>query len=311
MTVTLDAGPRTLVDLDTRTTYGRLALEDRERLAEFLADRLRYEQTISRLMYGEAATGALIGAARTDDNQVVIILADPAVDGGRPAGWLFGLDGRRTPYESDLPPETDARERPWYQAAQGVGGQLVWVGPFAAFDGLPVLAVATDVRDPRTQALRGVWSAQFSLAALPGMLRAATAQRPEVQALLLTRDGGLVASAVPSLPERVAAANAALPAPLATLPLETPIPVHFTYGGEAWAGGIQGFAVGGQLDWFVGYYLPQRQFLQAVYESQRVAFAAERVGNNARITISWPVGQHCARPTARWYSSGAQTGREP
>ena len=270
----LDAGPRTLVDLDTRTTYGRLGLEDRQRLAEFLADRLRYEHTLSRLMYGEAATGALIGAARSDEDEVIIVVADPKVDEGQPAGWIFGPDGTRTPYARDLPPEADARERPWYQAAQEAGGQLVWVGPFAAFDGVPIMAAAMDVRDPRTQELRGVWSAQFSLAALPGMLREATSQRPDGQALLLTRDGGLIASAVPIVPERVTAATAALPAPLSTLPLDTPIPVRFTNEGESWAGGIQGFAAGGNLDWFVGFYLPRSELLQAVYESQRVAFAA-------------------------------------
>src|SRR5437660_1298600 len=32
----LEAGPRTLVDLDTRTTYGRLPIEDREQLGEYL-----------------------------------------------------------------------------------------------------------------------------------------------------------------------------------------------------------------------------------------------------------------------------------
>src|SRR5437868_341153 len=58
----LEPGPRTLTDLETRAENGRLPLDDFEALGGFFADRLRYESTLGRLQYADAATGTLVSA---------------------------------------------------------------------------------------------------------------------------------------------------------------------------------------------------------------------------------------------------------
>src|SRR5438270_3770257 len=70
----LERGPRTLTDLETRSEYSRLPLDDFDALGAFFADRLRYEHTLSRLQYADDATGTLVSASRDEDNQILLIV---------------------------------------------------------------------------------------------------------------------------------------------------------------------------------------------------------------------------------------------
>src|SRR5262245_15184695 len=108
----LEPGPRTLTDLEIRSEYGRLPLDDFDALGAFFADRLRYESTFGRLQYADAATGTLVSARRDSDNRILLFVGDPTA-GGVGDEWVVLRDGTRMPRPLGLAP-FDPRERPWY-----------------------------------------------------------------------------------------------------------------------------------------------------------------------------------------------------
>jgi len=110
----LDAGERTAQDLDIRATYGRLPLDDEEALATFLGDRLRYELRLSRLLYGDAATGKTVAAVRQPGGRILAMISASATGAGESVCWYLGEDGSRSPYDGQTPRDIDARDRPWF-----------------------------------------------------------------------------------------------------------------------------------------------------------------------------------------------------
>jgi len=265
----LDAGERTAQDLDIRATYGRLPLDDEEALATFLGDRLRYELRLSRLLYGDAATGKTVAAVRQPGGRILAMISASATGAGESVCWYLGEDGSRSPYDGQTPRDIDARDRPWFQAAAR-GDGIRWVGPYRNILGIPSLAVAAPVHDLTTGSLRGVWSAEFDLDSLPTLLRDAADARPDVRLLLLDRTGQVVATSSDTSPALVAASVAELPRPLADLPLEEPRQIRFTADGRAWVGIAERFQAGGDLDWIVTHFLPERSLLQPVYDNQKI-----------------------------------------
>jgi class 3 adenylate cyclase len=268
----LDIIPRVLADLDLRATYERLSLDDLDELGDFLADRLRYEHTLSQLSYVEGASGSTVSARRTDDGQIALGRSDLAVEGGRLRAWLVAPDGSRAPYALDMP-SVDPRTLPIYRAALA-SDDPVWLPPFQTRDGIPTMGASSAVHDPRGGAPTGVFNAQIFLAVLPAMLRQATSHQPEAQAVLITRQGEPLAASRPLIPERWQEAVSDLPTPFAELPLDTPIPLEFRYAGTAFIGGVQGFRTLGDADYFVGLYLPEKDLLAAILQSEQKALAA-------------------------------------
>jgi len=291
----LEAGTRTARDLDLRATYGRLPLADDEQLATFLGDRLRYEPGIARLFYGDATTGAVVTVGRTPTGGIAATIADHDVKAGRPRTWCIEPDGSRTPYDLSTPVEVDARERPWFRAAEQADG-VRWTGLYIDMFKVPSIAVAAPVRDPRTDALRGVWAAQFHLDALPAMLHEACGMEPDVRVMLLTREGRLVASSQASPPELVAATAAALPQPIADLPQDMIHELRFEVDSVEWVGGAERFTAGGELDWIVAYCLPEQALLQSVYDKQKTNAAVSLTVLGIGLAIGAMLASRIASP---------------
>ncbi|HZR99005.1 MAG TPA: hypothetical protein VFE37_09885, partial [Chloroflexota bacterium] len=265
----LEPGPRTLTDLETRAEYGRLPLDDFDALGAFFADRLRYESSLGRLQYADAATGTLVSARRDNDNRILLVVGDPTAGGVRDE-WVVLRDGTRTPRPLGLTP-FDPRERAWYSRGAGASG-IAWLDNFRTVDGIETVSASLVVNDPTSGALRGVLNIQFFADMFPAMLREAVGHRADTQSVLFTRQGDLIATGQPAIRDRVGALLAALPAPPDALPLDRPVPVEFIYAGVTYVGGVQGFRIGGATDWFAGFYLPEVSVLQAVYDTQRAAF---------------------------------------
>jgi len=291
----LEAGTRTARDLDLRATYGRLPLADDEQLATFLGDRLRYEPGIARLFYGDATTGAVVTVGRTPTGGIAATIADHDVKAGRPRTWCIEPDGSRTPYDLSTPVEVDARERPWFRAAEQADG-VRWTGLYIDMFKVPSIAVAAPVRDPRTDALRGVWAAQFHLDALPAMLHEACGMEPDVRVMLLTREGRLVASSQASPPALVAATAAALPQPIADLPQDMIHELRFEVDSVEWVGGAERFTAGGELDWIVAYCLPEQALLQSVYDKQKTNAAVSLTVLGIGLAIGAMLASRIASP---------------
>src|SRR5262249_19984873 len=146
------------------------------------------------------------------------------------------------------------------------------------------------------ESLLGVLLAQVFLDELPGTLRQALGQQPGMQGFLFTRQGQLLATAQPATPDLLAALDAALPAPIPALPLNTPIPVRLGAAGVQYAGALQGFQVAGGLEWFTGFVLPEATLLQTVYERQRIALLAAGLLLVLGVSLGALMAARIARP---------------
>src|SRR3954454_10859061 len=107
---------RALQELRSRAEFGRLPLDDRLQLGLVLADRLRHEYAINRLIYADQAAGGVATAWRDEDSRIILGIMDPALDGGQLLTSVVRLDGTRTPYSVVLP-AFDARQRTYYPPA--------------------------------------------------------------------------------------------------------------------------------------------------------------------------------------------------
>ncbi|MBV9481254.1 MAG: zinc ribbon domain-containing protein [Acidobacteria bacterium] len=313
-----DPAVRTMIDLQQRAAYNRLPIDDVDILGAFLVDRLRYERTLNQLQFAAQSSSTLVSARRygytlnrskygietssplttvqgNDGDRIELLIGDTLSIDKRPGSWTVQRDGTRTPLALNLP-VFDSRKRPWYRKAIAAPG-VAWLDDITTFDNIDVVSASVAVHDPLTGALRGVFDAQFFLDALPAMLHEAAYGRSDVQSLLVTRQGRLIATSFPPIPGRLAALRASLPGALDKLPLDTPIATRFKYGGVNYAGGIQGFRVTGNVVWFVGYFLPEASLLRRVYESQRISLATGVaflilslcVATFIAFRISWPL----------------------
>jgi adenylate cyclase len=133
------------------------------------------------------------------------------------------------------------------------------------------MIVVTNVRRPGVIQSLGVFSATFLVRGLQDILDRATSDRPGVQAALLNPDGGIVASTHPGIGDRVPALAAALPAPLAKLPLDVSIPLSFAHAGVAYDGGLHAFRLGHGGHWVLAFFLPETTVYAAAYRGRRLA----------------------------------------
>ncbi len=281
----LDPAVRTLADLEQRAAYGRLRIDRREELGGFLMDRLRYEKTLDQLQYAARNSSLLVAARRNrrtpeaivpptgaptvdpSDANLELVIGDTLSRAARPDVWSIGGDGTRMPVPTMIP-VFDVRERPWFEEAIKTRA-IVWLDGIRTLDNISIASASIAIRDRETEAVQGVFNTQVFLTSLPAMLRRVTQGQANVQSLLLTRQGELVASAYAIAPTHFAALKGALPGPVGNLPTDAVIPVHFVHDGITYAGGVQGIQITDDVTWFAGMFLPEASLLRSVYKSQR------------------------------------------
>ena len=161
--------------LNEMNQWGRLKLVDLdnpEKLAPLLAERLRFNRDLAWLSYSDAATGNFTGAQRDEKNAILINHSEPKLNEGRPVIDEWAPDGKRT----HRPPDPnlkgyDPRIRPFFRLALDADG-LAWTEPYTFFEGVPGITAAFAVRNPEDQQPRGVFTVDFSLAHLVDALTA-------------------------------------------------------------------------------------------------------------------------------------------
>ena len=310
----LEPAVRTVDDLEDRSLLGNLPIDEPEKLAAFLADRLRYERTLNQLQFAAQGTSTMVAARRYGsalgwlrsvgerlsnqplrrDDDIELVVWDTLAESKPSKAWIVDREGKRQPLA--LNQQTfDARERPWYRAAVAAPG-VAWLDDVQTHDGIPAASASIAVRDRQTRAVRGVFNAQIFLDALRPMLQEASYGRREVQSLLLTRNGDVIATAQPPLRDRTGALIAALPTTLNELPPETPTPVRFSYEGVTYAGSVQGVRITGDTVWFMAFFLPQATLLEAVYKSQRVSLLTGLAFLALGLALGTLVAVRIARP---------------
>jgi adenylate cyclase len=254
----------------------RLRVDDVEELSEYLVGRLRRAQSVGWLSFSDQATGRFIGAWRRPDGAIILNRSHPDVDGGRPFEVEVTPDGRRIPFHRDVPGGYDPRQRPWYQQAAAADG-VIWTPPFAFNEGAYGVTAALALREPVTNQLVGVFTADFFLDDISRFLEttARATAIGTVRLLVLSRDGVVVAESSGQPDERAATlarlGGQALPGGFAALAPGRPVAIGFPADGVQYIGAFQVIGSGGGPEWIAGVILREDEVLQVVYSTRRDA----------------------------------------
>ena len=300
----LDSAGPTLVQERSLARQGRLPVDDRDTLGDYLVERLRYLPDVDRLYYGDQATGRFVIALRlNNDGDIVLGMSQAGLDGGRRVEWLVDEDGRREPLTRESAVGYDPRQRGWYQAAAAATDQVTWTDPYSFPDGTRGVTAALAWRDPDQSEPHGVFGADFRLADLSRTLGDFFEGSTRVQTwqfAAITRQGQLFASAgVPT----DGPGSSALPAALAqvtdelpTLPLGLVRTFHFEADGSPWIAVLKVDRVAPGLDSALLAILPEVDHLEVVNESVRRAMLATVVILGLASVLGVLISRRITRP---------------
>ena len=265
-----------LDELVDQTGRGRPSVDDADGLADFLVARLRRAPTIGWLSFSSQANGRFIGAWRRADGAIILNRSTPTVDGGRPSEAEVTPDGRRIPFQRDLPGGYDPRERPWYRLATQNPG-VVWTEPFQFNEGAFGITAAVALRAPGAAESLGVFTADFFLDDISRYLGvlAQSSNIDGVRLLLLSRAGTVVADSV-GRPDEVGtimagAARRVLPGGFEGLEQSKPVATRFGAAGTRYVGGFQAIGETGGPEWVAAVVVPEDLALDVVYDQRRTA----------------------------------------
>ena len=271
-------GPATPVldELVDQARRGQPSVDDADGLADFLVARLRRAPTVGWLSFSSDATGRFVGAWRRADGAIIVNRSAPDVDGGRPSEVEVTDDGRRIPFQRDLPGGYDPRQRPWYRAAVASDG-VIWTEPFAFNEGAFGITAAVALRAADTGEPLGVFTADFFLDDVSRFLEvlARSTDAEGVRVLLLSRRGLVVADSAGQPDDRASAiagaADAALPGGFGGLEPGSPVTTRFGAGGTRYVGGFQPIGAAGGPEWVAAVVVPEDVALDVVYDQRRTA----------------------------------------
>lgn len=161
----------TLNEFDQWVSQSLVDPADTGRLGALLAERLRGNPTLAWISYSEAAAGRFTGAQRNERGELVLNRSAPAENEGRPLLERIEKDGRRAPVAADPSLKGyDPRTRPFFKAATAADG-MVWTEPYQFYEGTPGITAALAVRGKTGRELVGVFTVDFGLARLVGLLQ--------------------------------------------------------------------------------------------------------------------------------------------
>jgi adenylate cyclase len=279
----------------------RLRVDDVEELSEYLVGRLRRSQSVGWLSFSDQATGRFVGAWRRPDGAIILNRSRPDQDGGRPFEVEVTPDGRRIPFYRDLPGGYDPRERPWYQQAIKNDG-VTWTEPFAFNEGAYGVTAALPLREPVTNALVGVFTADFFLDDISEFL-AETARATSigsVRLMVLSRSGIVVADSS-GQPDETAADLAregarVLPGGFAALHGDRPVAVGFPMDGVQYVGAFKVVGSAGGPEWIAAMLLREDEVLQVVDSTRRSALTLGIVLLSVAVILGSVVAHRVAVP---------------
>ncbi|MFN8633566.1 MAG: adenylate/guanylate cyclase domain-containing protein [Chloroflexota bacterium] len=253
---------------------GRLRVDDTEELSEYLVGRLRRSRSVGWLSFSHQATGQFVGAWRRPDGAIVLNRSRPDVDGGKPFEVEVTPDGRRVPFYRDLPGGYDPRTRPWYQQATASDGPI-WTEPFLFNEGAYGVTAAVALREPVTNRLLGVFTADFFLDDISRFL-AETARATSigsVRLMVLSRAGVVVADSVgqPDGDANLLASQGGLvlPGGFGALSGDRPVAVSFPANGVQYVGAFKIVGSAGGPEWIAAILMREDEVLQVVNATRR------------------------------------------
>jgi adenylate cyclase len=303
LTVELSAAPPLLAEMRSQAARGRLNMDDEQRMAELVIDRLRFVPALDRLSYSSLATGRYIGAWRREDGTIVLNTSMPGVDEGRASEWEVTPDGRRTSVATpSTPPGYDPRQRAWFKQAIS-SDSIIWSEPFVMNLGRYGVAAAVAIRDPNTGALKGVFTADYFLESMTQYLTRLTrdtsrAQRPLVA--FVTRDETLVAHAIVppgnAVDHRIEIAIAASPIDLNDLEVGKAMPLAFTADGALHRGQVTAVSVIDGYELILLIAVREDEFFENVRRNQAIASAVGAAILLVSVILGYFFSQRISRP---------------
>lgn len=244
----------------------------REWRAASLGERLRWRPNLSAIYWGNAKTGAFLGARREPNGDILLIQADPSRDGGIQHYQALARDGKLSPRPSPAQ-RLDVRTRPWFQRAMKTG-DLVWTDPYEYMDGQRGITAAMPLRLQPLAPPQGVLGADYPLSVLANFL-AHLHPSPNGFAFLLDDTGHVVvAPDQPGLHRALKTLEDAISehrTEFADLPIDQPAYFTSELDGAYYTTTVSRFAVSGGLRWTVAVILPTSDFLKAAYHNAMVS----------------------------------------
>ncbi|MGH7213634.1 MAG: adenylate/guanylate cyclase domain-containing protein [Tepidisphaeraceae bacterium] len=309
----LEPAASILSECRTQAERGMLKMQDTDSLGERLAERLRYEQRLTWLSYGDAE-GRFTGARRGPEGDIILNRSWPAPDGtGRLLEQRIHPDGTRELVQSNENWTYDPRKRDWYKiGALCADGTTAWTEPYEwwNYEGLGITCVMS-LRGA-DGILRGVFTADFHLQRISEFLRQLNVGQTGM-AFVLTRQGKVICS--PHKPgEKVDqalldTAMKALPQTLVSLRAGHPAPVTFDHAGVRYAAAFEPFPLPGGLEWVAAVVVPEAELLGTVQKNTLWTIVIGVVSLGIALVAGNIFSARLARPLQQIATDLAQVGR--
>ncbi len=188
---------RLLIEYTRRARLGLLPLDDLRTLGLNLAERLRVNPTLAWISYSDAVTGRFVGVWRTSTKEIALNMNAPGT--GHLTQIVVHQDGTTVPYHQAEPPDYDPRTRDWYKSA-AASNTTVWTEPYVFFDGARGITASRAWRTSDGAPAAGVFTVDFFLEDLQGLLSGIAVKLPGCSAPSSSRTGRR--SAIRKIPRR-------------------------------------------------------------------------------------------------------------
>jgi adenylate cyclase len=120
--------PAIVGDLAGAAKRGLLSFDEPHRLSGQFVERLRVQEQVSWIGYGDAVSGRYVGATRWESGELVEYVADPAVDGSMPQQHAVAEDGTESPPKFAETAPYFVVNRPWFK--EGLTHPGIYWTPF-------------------------------------------------------------------------------------------------------------------------------------------------------------------------------------
>jgi adenylate cyclase len=181
-----DPADRLLSEYTLRARRGMLPLDDLRSLGLNLAERLRVNPSLAWISYSDAATGRFVGVWHTKANEIALNMNAPGP--GHLIQVIVHADGTTVPYDRPEPADYDPRTRTWYKNA-AASNTTAWTEPYTFFDGAHGITASRAWRPADGAPAAGVFTVDFFLEDLQGLLDDLTTILPGMFCAILEPDG--------------------------------------------------------------------------------------------------------------------------
>jgi adenylate cyclase len=289
----LNPAYRVVQESHTLAQRSLLPIDSFDKLGDRLAERLRYESSLSELTFGDHE-GRFVGAARKDDQSVELRRSHIGQD-GKTVGFSqqVEISGKKSP-QKKRSGHYDPRERPWYKLATE-SNAAVWTTPYPWSNGDMGITCARAIKD--NTGVRGVLTADFRLNSLSSFLKSIKIGETG-KVYLINREGLLIASPEGQSTRLDPILNEVLETTTQwkKTPSQKAMYYPLQYKNRAYAVEVQFFELNGGLNWGTVIIVPENEFLGKVYRTAKFTILIAAIALFLAILVGLFVASQIATP---------------